>query len=201
MSINRVVISGNLTRDPELRSTPGGTQVLSLSVAVNDRRRNPQTSEWEDYANFVDCKMFGARAESVSRFLSKGQKVCIEGKLRYSSWERDGQKRSKLEVVVDDIEFMSSNQGGNGSGGYASPRPQQAFAPQQGYGVQQGYAPQQAYAPQQPAMPSYDAYAAPQVPAPVVAAAPAAAVAPAPVAPASDVVDTSASVYDEEIPF
>lgn len=193
MSINRVVISGNLTRDPELRSTPGGTQVLSLSVAVNDRRRNPQTSEWEDYANFVDCKMFGARAESVSRFLSKGQKVCIEGKLRYSSWERDGQKRSKLEVVVDDIEFMSSGQGGNGSGGYASPRPQQ-----QAYMPQQAYAPQPAYAPQQPAMPSYDAYAAPQVAAPApMAAAP---MAPVP-APASDVVDTSASVYDEEIPF
>ena len=112
MSINRVNISGNLTRDPELRSTAGGTAILSLGVAVNDRRKNPQTGEWEDYTNFVDCVMFGGRAEAVSRFLGKGSKVVIEGKLRYSSWERDGQKRSKLEVVVDEIEFMSRDGGG-----------------------------------------------------------------------------------------
>lgn len=106
MSINRVNISGNLTRDPELRATAGGTQVLSFGVAVNDRRRNAQTGEWEDYPNFVDCTMFGNRAEAVSRFLAKGMKVAIEGKLRYSSWEKDGQKRSKLEVIVDEIEAM-----------------------------------------------------------------------------------------------
>lgn len=100
MSINRVNISGNLTRDPELRATAGGTQVLSFGVAVNDRRRNAQTGEWEDYPNFVDCTMFGNRAEAVGRFLAKGMKVAIEGKLHYSSWERDGQKRSKLEVMV-----------------------------------------------------------------------------------------------------
>lgn len=108
MSINRVNISGNLTRDPELRATAGGTQVLSFGVAVNDRRKNPQTGDWEDYPNFVDCTMFGTRAEAVSRYLSKGTKVAIEGKLRYSSWERDGQRRSKLEVIVDDIEFMNA---------------------------------------------------------------------------------------------
>lgn len=108
MSINRVVISGNLTRDPELRTTASGTSVLALGVAVNDRRKNAQTGEWEDYPNFVDCTMFGARAEAVSKFLSKGQKVAIEGKLRWSQWERDGQKRSKIEVIVDEIEFMSS---------------------------------------------------------------------------------------------
>lgn len=106
MSINRVCISGNLTRDPELRATAGGTQVLSFGVAVNDRRRNAQTGEWEDYPNFVDCTMFGNRAEAVGRFLAKGMKVAIEGKLRYSSWERDGQKRSKLKVIVDEIEVM-----------------------------------------------------------------------------------------------
>ena len=112
MSINRVSITGNLTRDPELRVTAGGTQVLSFGVAVNDRRRNPQTGEWEDYPNFVDCTMFGTRAEAVSRFLAMGNKVAIEGKLRYSSWEKDGQRRSKLEVIVDEIEFMSQRQGG-----------------------------------------------------------------------------------------
>ena len=107
MSINRVLISGNLTRDPELRQTGGGTQVLSFGVAVNDRRRNPQTGEWEDYPNFIDCTMFGARAEALSRYLSKGTKVAIEGKLRWSQWERDGQKRSKVEVIVEELEFMS----------------------------------------------------------------------------------------------
>lgn len=110
MSINRCIITGNLTREPDLRHTSGGTAVLGIGVAVNDRRKNPQTGVWEDVPNFVDCTMFGARAESVARFLSKGSKVAIEGKLRYSSWEKDGQKRSKLEVVVDEIEFMSRGQ-------------------------------------------------------------------------------------------
>ena len=110
MSINRVVISGNITRDPELRSTQGGMEILALGVAVNDRRKNQQTGEWEDVPNFVDCVMFGNRAKSVSRFLSKGSKVAIEGKLRWSQWERDGQKRSKIEVIVDEIEFMSQRQ-------------------------------------------------------------------------------------------
>ena len=127
MSINRVNITGNLTRDPELRATAGGTQVLSFGVAVNDRRRNPQTGEWEDYPNFVDCTMFGTRAEAVSRFLAKGNKVAIEGKLRYSSWERDGQRRSKLEVIVDEIEFMSRQSAEHGNPPYVSDN-QQASA-------------------------------------------------------------------------
>jgi single-strand binding protein len=108
MSINRVNITGNLTRDPELRATAGGTQILSFGVAVNDRRRNQQTGEWEDVPNFVDCIVFGSRAEAVSRFISKGSKVAIEGKLRYSAWEtKEGQRRSKLEVIVDEIDFLS----------------------------------------------------------------------------------------------
>ncbi|MCB6313780.1 single-stranded DNA-binding protein [Gordonibacter pamelaeae] len=107
MSINRVIISGNLTRDPELRSTASGLPVLGFGVAVNDRRKNQQTGEWEDYPNFIDCTMFGARAESLSRYLGKGTKVSIEGKLRWSQWEREGQKRSKIEVIVDELEFMS----------------------------------------------------------------------------------------------
>ena len=120
MSINRVNISGNLTREPELRATTGGTQVLSFGMAVSDRRKNQQTGEWEDYPNFVGCTMFGSRAEKVSRYLSKGCKVAVEGKLRYSQWERDGQKRSKLEVIVEDIEFMSRQQA-------AEPAPADAY--------------------------------------------------------------------------
>ncbi len=108
MSINRVNITGNLTRDPELRATAGGTQMLAFGVAVNDRRKNPQTGAWEDVPNFVDCIVFGSRAEAVSRFISKGSKVAVEGKLRYSSWEtKEGQRRSKLEVIVDEIDFLS----------------------------------------------------------------------------------------------
>jgi single-strand DNA-binding protein len=118
MSINRVVISGNLTRDAELRRTQSGMAILNLGVAVNDRRRNNQTGEWEDYANFIDCVLFGARAEAIANYLVKGTKVAIEGKLRWSQWERDGQKRSKIEVVIDEIEFMSSRNAGQGSGGF-----------------------------------------------------------------------------------
>lgn len=112
MSINRVLISGNITRDPDLRRTQQGMAILTIGVAVNDRKKNPQTGEWEDRVNFVDCTVFGKRAESLADRLSKGMKVAIEGKLRYSQWERDGQKRSKLEVAVDEIEFMSRNQQG-----------------------------------------------------------------------------------------
>jgi len=134
MSINRVIISGNLTRDPELRSTASGLPVLGFGVAVwawggavTARRKNQQTGEWEDYPNFIDCTMFGARAESLSRYLGKGTKVAIEGKLRWSQWEREGQKRSKIEVIVDELEFMSSRNsdsssyGGGMGGGYSAP--------------------------------------------------------------------------------
>ena len=113
MSINRVNVSGNLTRDPELRATQGGTSVLRVGLAVNDRARNQQTGEWEDRANFVDCVVFGKRAEALAGMLAKGQRVAIDGRLRYSSWEaQDGSCRSKLEVVVEEIEFMSPRQGG-----------------------------------------------------------------------------------------
>ncbi len=164
MSINRVVISGNLTREPDLRQTAGGMAILSFGVAVNDRRRNPQTGDWEDYANFIDCTMFGNRANSLSNILTKGMKVAIEGKLRWSQWERDGQKRSKIEVIVDELEFMTSrNSGGQG------------YAQNQGYGQNQSYGQNQGYN-QAPAQ-SYGAPAA------------------------MPVIDTTASVYDDDIPF
>lgn len=117
MSINKVMITGNLTRDAELRTTPSGTSILNFGVAVNDRRRN-QNGEWEDYANFIDCTMFGRRAESLQNYLKKGLKVAIEGRLHYSSWEdrNTGQRRSKVDVTVDEIEFMSSR--GEGGGNY-----------------------------------------------------------------------------------
>ena len=109
MSINRVNVSGNLTRDAELRQTQGGSSVLGFSVAVNDRRKNQQTGEWEDVPNYVDCVVFGKRADALSKMLRKGLKVAIEGKLRYSAWEaKDGSKRSKLEIAVDEVELMGA---------------------------------------------------------------------------------------------
>lgn len=148
MSINRVSISGNLTRDPELRSTQGGKSILTFGVAVNDRRRNPQTGEWEDVPNFVDCVVFGARAEALGKFLSKGSKVAIDGKLRYSSWEKDGQRRSKLEVIVEECEFLSQREAQNGRqqanpSNYASGGQQASYSasqrPQTGYQRQDVY--------------------------------------------------------------
>ena len=129
MSLNTVAISGNLGADPELRNSASGTAILTLRIAVNERRKD-QSGEWTDYTNWVDAVMFGTRAESVSRYLSKGSKVSVSGRLHYSSWEKDGQKRSKLEVIVDEIEFMSRDQqDGSQQGGYAggypqAPRPQ-----------------------------------------------------------------------------
>ncbi len=120
MNINRVCISGNLTRDAELRATASGVAVLGFGVAVNERRKNA-AGEWEDHPNFVDCTMFGTRAEKLEQYLAKGVKVAVEGKLRYSSWERDGQRRSRLEVVVDDLEFMSRREAVQ----QGAPQPQQ----------------------------------------------------------------------------
>ena len=108
MSINRAIISGNLTRDAELRQTQSGTPVLGFSVAVSERVKNGD--QWEDRPNFIECTMFGKRAESIAKYMTKGAKVCAEGKLRWSQWEKDGQKRSKVEVVVDEIEFMSRSE-------------------------------------------------------------------------------------------
>lgn len=182
MSINRVNISGNLTRDPDLRATAGGMQVLGFGVAVNDRRKNPSTGQWEDYPNFVDCTMFGNRAESLGRILRKGMKVAIEGKLRYSSWEKDGQRRSKLEVIVDEIEFMSQNQQ-QAPQGYPqqyAPQPAPQAAPQQ-WNAQQAY--QQA-----PAAPhGYQQAPAQYAPQPAPQQAP--------MPPAQE------SLYDGDIPF
>ena len=140
MSINIVIISGNLTRDPELRQA-GNTSVLSFGVAVNDRRRNPQSGQWESVPNFVDCVIFGTRADALAGLLHKGSKVAIDGKLRYSSWEgKDGNKRSKLEVVVNELELMQRETS------QQPQQPQRYQQPQQGY--QRYQQPQQGY--QQP---------------------------------------------------
>lgn len=107
MSINQVSITGNLTREPELRSTAGGTAVLSFGIAVNDRRKNA-SGQWEDVPNFFECVTFGNRATALSDILTKGMKVAIAGKLHYSSWEKDGQKHSKVDIIANEIELMQN---------------------------------------------------------------------------------------------
>ena len=144
MSINKVIVSGNITSDAELRTTASGNPVCSFGVAVNDRRRN-QNGEWEDYANFVDCQLFGRRAESIAQYLTKGTKVAVEGRLHYNSWEdkNGGGRRSKLEVYVDELEFMSGrNSAQNGAGGQQMQQ-QGSYYPQQPSGPQSGYQAQQ----------------------------------------------------------
>ena len=123
MSINRVMISGNLTRDAEIRSTQSGMAILGFGVAVNDRRKNA-SGQWEDVPNFFECVTFGNRALALGDILTKGMKVAIAGKLHYSSWEKDGQKHSKVDIIANEIELMQNR------------KPQQE-QPQQDY--QSGY--------------------------------------------------------------
>ena len=118
MSINHVAITGNLTREPELRNTQSGTAVLSFGIAVNDRRKNA-SGNWEDVPNFFECVTFGNRATALGDILTKGMKVAISGKLHYSSWEKDGQKHSKVDIIAHEVELIQNR------------KPQQEQQPQQ----------------------------------------------------------------------
>ena len=115
-NLNVVVITGNLTRDPELRSTSGGTSVCKLRVAVNSRRRD-QGGEWVDKPNFFDVTVFGAQGENCSTYLSKGRPVAVEGRLDWSEWEaQDGSgKRSKVEIIANSVQFLGSRDGSGGN--------------------------------------------------------------------------------------
>lgn len=114
MSINIVALSGNLGRDAELRVTKGGQSVTSFSVAVNSRKKDPN-GEWVDYPNWVGCILYGRLGEVLAPKLTKGTPVSVSGSLSYSSWESEGTKRSKLEVVVKDIEIMSKGSAQTGN--------------------------------------------------------------------------------------
>ena len=108
MSINHVVVSGNLTRDPELRQTASGMAILTLGIAVNDRRKN-DNGQWEDVPNYFTVKVFGKRAESLESKLSKGSKVYVDGRLSWSQWESNGEKRSKGEIFANVFEYERRN--------------------------------------------------------------------------------------------
>ena len=122
-NINRVILTGNLTRDPELRSTPGGLSICSLRLATNTRRKNNQTGDWEDKANYVSVTIFGRQGENAAQFLSKGRPVAIDGRLEWREWQsQSGEKREALEVVADNIQFLGGREEGQGGGGGFTPR-------------------------------------------------------------------------------
>ncbi len=114
-SINRVVLVGNLTRDPELRHTPSGTPVCSLRVAVNSRRRD-ESGQWVDKPNYFSVSVFGNQAESCAQFLSKGRPVAIDGRLDWREWESEAGKREAVEIVAESVQFLGSRGDAEGGG-------------------------------------------------------------------------------------
>ena len=122
-SYNRVILVGNLTRDIELKYTPGGTAVTDIGMAVNDRRKSAN-GEWVDETTFVDVTLWGRTAEVASEYLSKGSPILVEGRLKLDTWETEGQKRSKLRVVCDRMQML-------GGAGQSSGRPRAQSTPAQ----------------------------------------------------------------------
>jgi single-strand DNA-binding protein len=115
-NINRVILTGNLTRDPELRSLPSGTSVCSLRVAVNTRRKD-QSGEWVDKPNYFSVTVWGAQGDNCARYLSKGRPVAIDGRLEWREWEaKDGGKRESIEIVADSVQFLGGREDGGGNG-------------------------------------------------------------------------------------
>jgi single-strand DNA-binding protein len=117
-NINRVIITGNLTADPDLRSTPSGTAVCSLRVACNTRRKDGE--EWVDKPNYFNVTVWGAQGENAARYLSKGRPVAIDGRLEWREWEaQDGTKRQATDIIADSVQFLGSRDEASGGGGFA----------------------------------------------------------------------------------
>jgi single-strand DNA-binding protein len=116
-NINRVVLVGNLTRDPELRHTPSGTAICKLRVAVNTRQKDPSTGEWGEKPNYFDVTVWGNQGESCAQYLSKGRPVGIDGRLDWREWEdkQTGQKRQAVEIIADSVQFLGSRGDGGES--------------------------------------------------------------------------------------
>jgi single-strand DNA-binding protein len=118
-NINRVVLTGNLTRDPELRSLASGMSVCSLRIASNTRRKDQATGEWQDKPNYFSVTVWGAQGENCARFLSKGRPVALDGRLEWREWQgQDGAKRESVEIIADSVQFLGGRDdapsGGNG---------------------------------------------------------------------------------------
>lgn len=121
-NINRVILVGNLTRDPELRSTGSGLSVCTIRIAVNNRRKRGDTGEWVEEPNYFNVTTFGAQADNVARYLAKGRQVAVDGRLSWSEYEaKDGSgKRERVEVIADSVQFIGPREGGGGGGGGAA---------------------------------------------------------------------------------
>ncbi len=120
-NINRVILTGNLTRDPELRSLPSGMSVCSLRIASNTRRKDGQSGEWVDKPNYFDVTIWGRQGENAAQYLSKGRPVAIDGRLEWREWTaQDGGKRQSVEIVADSVQFLGGRDEGSGYGGGAN---------------------------------------------------------------------------------
>jgi single-strand DNA-binding protein len=116
-NLNRVVITGNLTRDPELRSTQGGTSVCSLRVAVNTRRKDQSTGEWVDKPNYFDVTVWGMQGENCAQYLSKGRPIAVDGRLEWREWQdQNGNKRQSVDIIADSVQFLGSREGSENGG-------------------------------------------------------------------------------------
>src|SRR6266566_2984766 len=116
-NINRVVLVGNLTKDPELRHTPSGTAVCSLRLAVNTRRKDSATGEWTEKPNYFDITVWGNQGESCAQYLAKGRPVAVDGRLEWREWDaQDGTKRQAVEIIADSVQFLGSRRGGPSAG-------------------------------------------------------------------------------------
>ena len=122
-NINRVVLTGNLTRDPELRTTPSGTSVCGLRIACNTRRKD-SSGQWVDKPNYFDVTVWGAQGENCAQYLSKGRPVAVDGRLEWREWEdQQGNKRQAVDIIADSVQFLGSPGGdGNGNGGRFTPQ-------------------------------------------------------------------------------
>jgi single-strand DNA-binding protein len=117
VNINRVVLTGNLTRDPELRHTNGGMAVCSLRIAVNTRKKDAQTGEWGEKPNYFDVTVWGAQGENCANYLSKGRPVAIDGRLEWREYQtQDGQKRQSVDIIADSVQFLGSREGSENGG-------------------------------------------------------------------------------------
>ena len=116
-NINRVVLTGNLTRDPELRSLPSGMSVCSLRIASNTRRKDNSTGEWVDKPNYFDVTVWGAQGENCAQYLAKGRPVAIDGRLEWREYQtQDGQKRQSVDIIADSVQFLGSREGSENGG-------------------------------------------------------------------------------------
>jgi single-strand DNA-binding protein len=136
-NVNRVVVSGNLTRDPELRQLPGGSSVCKLRIAVNTRKKDRDTNQWNDVPNYFDVTVWGAQGENVAKYLQKGSPLLIDGRLEWREWQaQDGTNRQAVEIIAENTQFIGGRDAGAGAGGQDRSGGGGEFAPGPDRGLQ-----------------------------------------------------------------